>query len=86
MLNNIKNILNLLTLDDIIFNNINSLNLIEGPLDQFNVTALIGLNFGVLGNFYLALTNISLYLALVLAVIVSIFYFGDNDYNLIPNK
>jgi len=59
---------------------------IPGPLDQFNVTELVGLKFEILGKFYLAITNISLYLALVLAVIIAIFYFGDNDSKLVPNK
>lgn len=59
---------------------------IAGPLDQFNVTELVGLKFEILGKFYLAITNISLYLALVLAVIIAIFYFGDNDSKLVPNK
>jgi len=59
---------------------------VAGPLDQFNVTELVGLKFEILGKFYLAITNISLYLALVLAVIISIFYFGDNDSKLVPNK
>jgi F-type H+-transporting ATPase subunit a len=59
---------------------------IPGPLDQFNVTELVGLKFELLGKFYLAITNISLYLALVLVVIIAIFYFGDNDSKLVPNK
>ena len=59
---------------------------IAGPLDQFNVTELVGLKFEILGKFYLAITNISLYLALVLSVIIAIFYFGDNDSKLVPNK
>ena len=59
---------------------------ISGPLDQFNVTSLVGLKFEILGKFYLAITNISLYLAIVLAVIIAIFYFGDNDSKLVPNK
>lgn len=59
---------------------------INGPLDQFNVTELVGLKFEILGKFYLAITNISLYFALVLAVIIAIFYFGDNDSKLVPNK
>ena len=59
---------------------------ISGPLDQFNVTELVGLKFEILGKFYLAITNISLYLALVLAVIIAIFHFGDNDSKLVPNK
>jgi len=58
----------------------------SGPLDQFNVTELVGLKFDILGKFYLAITNISLYLGLVLAVIIAIFYFGDNDSKLVPNK
>lgn len=61
-------------------------NYISGPLDQFNVAELVGLKFEILGKFYLAITNISLYLALVLAVIIAIFYFGDNDSKLVPNK
>ena len=60
--------------------------LIPGPLDQFTVKELVGLKFEILGKFYLAITNISLYLALVLAVIIAIFYFGDNDSKLVPNK
>lgn len=60
--------------------------IIEGPLDQFNVTELVGLKFEILGKFYLAITNISLYFALVLVVIIAIFYFGDNDSKLVPNK
>ena len=59
---------------------------IAGPLDQFNVTELVGLKFEILGKFYLAITNISLYLALVLAIIITIFYLGDNDSKLVPNK
>lgn len=59
---------------------------VSGPLDQFNVTELVGLKFEILGKFYLAITNISLYLGLVLAVIIAIFYFGDNDSKLVPNK
>src|SRR6202000_910951 len=59
---------------------------ISGPLDQFNVTSLVGLKFERLGKFYLAITYISLYLAIVRAVIIAIFYFGDNDSKLVPNK
>jgi F-type H+-transporting ATPase subunit a len=77
---------NLEGLGDIIINLSNKTFEVSGPLDQFNVTALVGLKFDILGKFYLALTNISLYLALVLTVIISIFYYGDNDSRLIPNK
>lgn len=77
---------NLEGLRDIIINLSNKTFEVSGPLDQFNVTALVGLKFDILGKFYLALTNISLYLALVLTVIISIFYYGDNDSRLIPNK
>ena len=63
-----------------------STSIISGPLDQFNVTSLIGLNFEILGKFYLTLTNISLYLTLVLLVIIGIFYFGNNNSKLVPNK
>jgi hypothetical protein len=66
-------------------NNITS-NHISGPLDQFNVTSLLSLKLDILGKFYLAITNISLYLALVLTVIIGIFYLGNNDSKLVPNK
>lgn len=59
---------------------------ISGPLDQFNVTELVGLKFEILGKFYLAITNITFFLGLVLIVIISIFYFGNNDSKLVPNK
>ena len=84
MLNNFKNIL--IEIDNEVINLSNKTFEVSGPLDQFNVTALVGLKFDILGKFYLALTNISLYLALVLTVIISIFYYGDNDSRLIPNK
>lgn len=67
-------------------NNLYKESVVSGPLDQFNVTELVGLKFEILGKFYLAITNISLYLALVLTVIIAIFYFGDNDSKLVPNK
>ncbi len=67
-------------------NDLYNQSIVSGPLDQFNVTELVGLKFEILSKFYLAITNISLYLALVLAVIIAIFYFGDNDSKLVPNK
>jgi hypothetical protein len=81
------------SINNTITNNVNSFDIsttttnnISGPLDQFNVTSLVGLKFEILGKFYLAITNISLYLALVLAIVIAIFYFGDNDSKLVPNK
>ena len=76
---------NLEGLRDIIINLSNKTFEVSGPLDQFNVTALV-IKFNILSKFYLALINISLYLALILTVIISIFYYGDNDSRLIPNK
>ena len=59
---------------------------IISPLDQFEVTNLIGLNAPVLGYLNISLTNLGLYSLFVLFVVVGLHYFGNNDSNLIPSK
>ena len=44
---------------------------INSPLEQFEVTNLIGLNAPIFGYLHLNLTNLALYSILVLLIIVS---------------
>ena len=56
------------------------------PLDQFEVTSLLGFNSELLGIFNLSLTNFGLYILFTLAIVISIHYLGNNEFNLVPNK
>ena len=71
------------------FNNIN-LNqnqlFINSPLEQFEVTSLLGLNAPIFGYLNLTLTNLALYSVLVIFLIVAIHYLGNNDTKLVPSK
>lgn len=67
--------------------NINNHNLlINSPLEQFEVTSLIGLNAPIFGYFNLTLTNLALYSLLVLGLIVSLHVMGNNNTKLVPSK
>ena len=59
---------------------------ILSPLSQFEVFQLIGLDLSIIGQFYLALTILSLYFILIFVTIISLHYYGNNDFNLVPNK
>ena len=61
-------------------------NIIFSPLEQFEVTSLIGLNAPILGYFNLSLTNLALYSLLVLFLIVSLHVVSNNETKLIPSK
>ena len=59
------------------FNNINFQEtqlIINSPLEQFEVTSLLGLNAPIFGYLNLTLTNLALYSVLVLFLIVAIHY------------
>lgn len=56
------------------------------PLDQFEVTSLLGFNFPLLGLTNITLTNFGLYSILILIIVVGLHVYGDNDSNLVPNK
>ena len=60
--------------------------IINSPLEQFEVTSLLGLNAPVLGYLNLSLTNLSLYSILVLFLIVGIHLLGNNETKLVPSK
>jgi len=59
---------------------------ISSPLDQFEVTNLIGLNAPILGYLNLSLTNLGLYSLIVLAVILSLHFVTTNNNRIIPSK
>ena len=60
--------------------------ILNSPLEQFEVTSLIGLNAPIFGYFNLTITNLSLYSILVLFLIVSLHYVANNDSKLLPSK
>nr|YP_009463018.1 ATP synthase F0 subunit a [Pleurotus citrinopileatus]AUW35261.1 ATP synthase F0 subunit a [Pleurotus citrinopileatus] len=60
--------------------------IINSPLEQFEVTSLIGLNAPIFGYFNTSLTNLGLYSLLVLFLIVGLHFMGNNETKIIPNK
>jgi F-type H+-transporting ATPase subunit a len=60
--------------------------LIFSPLDQFEVTNLIGISAQIVGLFNICLTNFSFYILLVLLIVVGLHFYADNDYKLVLNK
>jgi F-type H+-transporting ATPase subunit a len=60
--------------------------LINSPLEQFEVTSLIGLNAPIFGYFNLTLTNLALYSLLVLFLVVALHFMGNNNSKLVPSK
>ena len=63
-----------------------NLSFINSPLEQFEVTNLIGINAPILGYLNITLTNLGLYSLLVLFLIVGIHYAGNNEVKLVPSK
>ena len=63
-----------------------NLSFINSPLEQFEVTNLIGINAPILGYLNITLTNLVLYSILVLLLIVGIHYAGNNEVKLVPSK
>jgi F-type H+-transporting ATPase subunit a len=59
---------------------------ILSPLNQFEVTNLIGINAPILGNLHIDLTNLSLYSIFVLLTIVGLHVYGDNENKIVPNN
>jgi F-type H+-transporting ATPase subunit a len=58
---------------------------IFSPLNQFEVTNLIGINAPILGNLHLNLTNLSLYSIFVVLTILGLHMYANNDNKIIPN-
>jgi F-type H+-transporting ATPase subunit a len=60
--------------------------ILNSPLEQFEVSSLFGLNSQLIGIFNLSITNFALYILFTLTVIIAIHYYGNNEFNLVPNK
>ena len=59
---------------------------IESPLNQFEVTNLIGIFLPIIGQINIDLTNLTLYTFLIIIIVIGLHYYGNNDSNLIPNN
>ena len=59
---------------------------ILSPLNQFEVTSLIGINAPILGHINISLTNLALYTIFIFLIVVGLHYYGNNHYNLVPRK
>ena len=59
---------------------------VNSPLEQFEVTNLLGINSPFFGFFHINLTNLALYSILVLAIILSIHYLSNNENKLVLSK
>ena len=59
---------------------------ILSPLNQFEVSSLIGVNAPILGYLNLTLTNLALYSCFILLIVLGFHVYGNNDSKLIPNK
>lgn len=66
--------------------NISNLIYINSPLEQFEVTSLVGLNAPIFSYLNLTLTNLALYCILVVFVVVSLHVIANNNTKLVPSK
>ena len=66
--------------------NTQNLSLINSPLEQFEVTNLIGINAPILGYLNISLSNLGLYSILVLFLIIGLHYAGNNEVKLVQSK
>nr|YP_009493155.1 ATP synthase F0 subunit a [Ganoderma leucocontextum]AWJ63950.1 ATP synthase F0 subunit a [Ganoderma leucocontextum] len=60
--------------------------MVNSPLEQFEVTNLIGINAPILGYLNITLTNLGLYSLLVSFLIIGIHFAGNNEVKLVPSK
>nr|YP_010691064.1 ATP synthase F0 subunit 6 [Phellinus igniarius]WBU93165.1 ATP synthase F0 subunit 6 [Phellinus igniarius] len=59
---------------------------INSPLEQFEVTNLIGLNAPIFGYLNITVTNLALYSILVLFLVISLHVIANNNTKLVPSK
>ena len=64
----------------------NHLFLITSPLDQFEIRDLISINAPILGNLYISLTNILLYLIISSIIIILLSSMTNKSRKLIYNN
>jgi F-type H+-transporting ATPase subunit a len=60
--------------------------LINSPLEQFEITSLLGFNAPLFGYINFTLTNLALYSFLVLFLILSLHVMADNNIKLVPSN
>lgn len=58
----------------------------NSPLEQFEVTNLLSVQFPIFGYFTLTITNLALYSIIVLIVTLGLHLLGDNESKLIPSR
>jgi len=58
----------------------------SNPLDQFEIRNIIGLDFSILNNLHLSLTNIGLYLIISLILNFMFTLLTENNEKLLMNK
>ena len=63
-----------------------NLSFVNSPLEQFEVTNLIGINAPILGYLNITLTNLGLYSILILSIIIGIHTLTNNEFKLVPNS
>ena len=59
---------------------------INSPLEQFEITSLLGFNLPLLGYINITLTNLALYSLLILFLVVSLHIVANNNFKLLPSK
>ena len=59
---------------------------INSPLEQFEVTNLIGFNAPIFGYINLTLTNLGLYCLILFILAIGLHYAANNNSSLLPNK
>ena len=68
------------------FSLINKNLLINSPLEQFEVTSLLGLNAPIFGYLNITITNLALYSILTLILVIGLNYMANNETKLLPSK
>jgi F-type H+-transporting ATPase subunit a len=66
--------------------NISNINLINSPLEQFEVSNLISINAPLLGYLNITLSNLALYSIIVFILIIAIHFLGNNETKILPSK
>lgn len=59
---------------------------INSPLEQFEITSLLGFNIPLLGYINITLTNLALYSLLILFLLISLHLMANNEIKLLPSK
>jgi F-type H+-transporting ATPase subunit a len=59
---------------------------LNSPLEQFEVTSLLGLNAPIFGYINISLTNLGFYSLLVFFLIISIHLLANNEIKILPSK